>query len=271
MEQIMNRQSVSRAYRSSGRKSMKRRDSVGLEDAIPAKDSQLSDLVDANHILFDQGVLDAFGHVSVRADEDSEIFFLSRNLAPVLVSEDDIQIFSLDAETDDLRPPYLERFIHAEIYRSRPDVMSVIHSHSPAVVPFSVSDAPLRPVMHMAGFLPMETPVFEMRQVAGPASDLLVRDRRAGAALAEILGSGSFALMRGHGSVAVGESLKTAVYRAIYAELNARAQADAMRLGSYTCLTRGEGEATVSTMASQIERAWGTWRMQARTRHQGLS
>ncbi|MDQ1623041.1 MAG: hypothetical protein QOH19_1459, partial [Actinomycetota bacterium] len=117
------------------------------EPATSELTSQLADLVDANQILFHQGILDAFGHVSVRADYDSEKFLLARNLAPALVGESDIQEFNLDGETADSRAVYLERFIHAEIYRARPEVMAVVHSHSPVVVPFSVVDVPLRPVM----------------------------------------------------------------------------------------------------------------------------
>ena len=111
--------------------------------------SQRAQLAVANHILFHQGVLDAFGHVSVRSAAAPDTFLLSRNLAPALVGVDDIQQLTLDGETDDPRPPYLERFIHGEIYRARPDVIAVVHSHSPAVVPFSVADQPLRPMMHM--------------------------------------------------------------------------------------------------------------------------
>ena len=113
------------------------------ERTAPTSSSQVTDLVDANHILFDQGVLDAFGHVSVRTSHDPERFLLARNLAPALVQEDDILEFNLDGETSDSRAVYLERFIHSEIYKARPDVMAVVHSHSPAVVPFGVVDLPL--------------------------------------------------------------------------------------------------------------------------------
>lgn len=230
--------------------------------------AQLTDLVDANHILFDQGVLDAFGHVSTRVADRSDSFLLSRNLAPALVSQDDILEFNLDGETLDLRPVYLERFIHGEIYKARPDVLAIVHSHSPAVVPFSLVDTPLRAVMHMAGFLAKPTPVFEIRNVIGAASDLLIRTAESGKALATSLAQSPVLLMRGHGSVAVGMSLKDAVYRAIYTEINAKTQAEALRLGSCTYLTEEEGAATVPTMSSQIDRAWGIWRSQARARVQ---
>lgn len=229
---------------------------------------QLTDLVDANHILFDQGVLDAFGHVSTRVADRPDSFLLSRNLAPALVGQDDILEFNLDGETLDLRPVYLERFIHGEIYKARPDVLAIVHSHSPAVVPFSVVDTPLRAVMHMAGFLAKPTPVFEIRNVIGAASDLLIRTAESGKALATSLAQSPVLLMRGHGSVAVGMSLKDAVYRAIYTEINAKTQTEALRLGSCTYLTEEEGAAIVPTMNSQIDRAWGIWRSQARARVQ---
>lgn len=233
------------------------------EKQTPSSTSQKADLVDANHILFDQGVLDAFGHVSVRSAHDPERFLLSRNLAPALVGEGDIVEFDLDGKSSDSRPAYLERFIHSEIYRALPDVFAVVHSHSPAVVPFSVVDLPLRAVMHMAGFLARPTPVFEIRDILGSESDLLIRHSRSGHALATSLGHAPVILMRGHGSVAVGSSLKNAVYRAVYTEINAKTQADALRLGACTYLTDEEGAATEKTMDSQLERAWGLWRLKA--------
>src|SRR5437867_42002 len=116
----------------------------------------LQDLVDANHILFNEGVVDAFGHVSVRHQERPDRFLLSRSMAPGLVGPEDIIEFDLNGRSLDSagRPAYLERFIHAAVYRARPDVMAVVHSHSPSVVPFSVvKSVTLRPVCHMSGFL----------------------------------------------------------------------------------------------------------------------
>jgi ribulose-5-phosphate 4-epimerase/fuculose-1-phosphate aldolase len=198
--------------------------------------------------------------VSVRSAEDPDTFLLSRNLAPGLVRPDDVQQFTLDGTTTDPRPPYLERHIHAGIYRARPDVQAVVHSHSPAIIPFGVTGTPLRPVLHMAGFLAPEVPVFEARDTLGAASDLLVRTPESGAALARVLGGGAVVLMRGHGSTAVGTSLEEAVYRAVYTEVNARAQAEALRLGGCVYLTDDEGAATVATNRPQIARAWGFWR-----------
>src|SRR6267154_1408284 len=147
---------------------------------------RIADLVLANHILADQGVVDGFGHISVRSAKNPGHYFISRSRAPALVSADDIMEFDLDDQAIDPRGrmPYLERFIHSEIYKARPEVQSVVHSHSPAVIPFGVSDVPLRPLTHTAGFLIREVPVFEIRETGGNETDMLVRNKALGAALA---------------------------------------------------------------------------------------
>ena len=231
--------------------------------------SLVDDLVTANRILADQGVLDAFGHVSVRHGANPDRFLLARNMAPAQVTADDILTFSHDGVTVDAPQarPYLERFIHGSIYRARPDVMAVVHSHSPAIVPFSVSRRTrLRPVCHMSGFLGGGVPLFEIRDVAGPASDLLVRDARLGDALAQTLGEASFVLMRGHGCTVVAPSLKLAVYRAVYAEINARLQTQALALGDPEYLTDAEAQAAESSVEGQVDRPWNVWK-QAAERH----
>jgi ribulose-5-phosphate 4-epimerase/fuculose-1-phosphate aldolase len=227
------------------------------------------ELVDANHILFDQGVVDGFGHVSMRHPVRPNRFLLARSMAPALVTETDVLEFGPDGAPTEAGGPavYLERFIHSEIYRTRPDVVSVVHSHSPAVVPFSVvSGTKLRPICHMCGFLGAATPVFEIRDVAGPGSDLLIRDSRLGAALAQSLGQSAAVLMRGHGSTVVGGTLRQAVFRAVYTEMGARLQSEAMRLGPVTYLTEEEAEATARTNDAQIDRTWLLWLKAARSR-----
>ncbi len=160
---------------------------------------------------------------------------------------------------------YLERFIHSEIYRKRSDVVSVIHSRAAAVVPFSaVTGTKLRPIFHMCGFLGAGTPVFEIRDFAGQESDLLISDNRLGAALAQSLGQGPAVLMRGHGSTVVGNTLRQAVFRAVYTEVGARLQTEAMKLGPVTYLTEGEAIATTKTNNTQIDRAWNLWLKAAR-------
>jgi len=225
----------------------------------------VADLVVANRILFDQAVLDGFGHVSVRSADDPQRFLLARSMAAGLVGAEDIMEFDLEGAPVDARgrAVFLERFIHSEIYRARPEVQAVVHSHSPNLVPFGVTPAALRPLYHMTGFLGDGVPVFEIRKVAGEETNLLITDGRLGKALAETLGPRPAALMRGHGSVAVGGSLKQVVYRAIYMELNARLQSEAMRLGPVTYLTPGEAREGAAVNDRMLERPWELWKRQA--------
>lgn len=232
---------------------------------VPA--ALLSDLASANRILFRHGVVDAFGHVSIRHAWDPERFLLACNMAPALVAEEDIVEFHLDGSPVDARgrSVYLERFIHGEIYRVRPDVGAIVHSHAPAVVPFGVSrEARLAPVWHMSGFLGRETPVFEIRDFAGTDSDLLIRTQALGASLAATLGDCCVVLMRGHGATVVGRTLKEAVFRAVYTQMNAELQYRAIQLGSVDYLTEGEMASTTVSVGSQIERAWNLWAREVR-------
>jgi HCOMODA/2-hydroxy-3-carboxy-muconic semialdehyde decarboxylase len=226
----------------------------------------VQDLVTANHILFDQGVVDAFGHVSARHDKDPDRFLLSCNIAPGQVSAKDIVQFNLDGDPLDAngRKVYLERYIHSEIYRAWPDVMAIVHSHSHAIVPFTVlKKAPMQALFHMAGFVGTSVPVFEIRDVAGSATDLLIRDRMLGKSLATCFENSRIVLMRGHGSTVVADSLQKAVYRAVYADINARYQSTAMQLGEVTYLTDAECEASVDSTEGQVQRPWDLWKRQA--------
>ena len=169
-------------------------------------ESLIDDLVTANLILFNEGVLDAFGHVSVRNPHNRDHFFLARNMAPGLVTKDDILEFNLDGEVvnDDPRKVYLERYIHSEIYRERDDVEAIVHSHSHSVVPFSVvKSAPLKPMCHMSGFMGTHVPIFEIRDVAGDETNMLITSQELGSSLTQSLGKNTLVLMRGHGSTVV--------------------------------------------------------------------
>jgi ribulose-5-phosphate 4-epimerase/fuculose-1-phosphate aldolase len=238
--------------------------------ASPAPDPRLvADLVAANHILYDQHVVDAFGHVSVRHDKRRDRFLLARSMAPALVTAADILAFDFDGNPLDAggRAVYLERFIHGEIYRVRPDVGAIVHSHSHAVIPFGVVRShKLRAIFHMSGFVGAETPVFEIRECAGDGSDLLVRSRELGAALAASLGPKSVVLMRGHGITVTGPTLQEAVYRGVYVDVNARLQLEAIGLGEVNYLTEQEGRAAAAANASQIGRAWEMWKMKVEGR-----
>ncbi len=231
----------------------------------------VEDLVAANRVLAAEGVLDGYGHVSVRHDRDPGRYLLSRARAPELVEADDVMEHDLDSEPADPRgrAPYTERFIHGEIYRARADVGAVVHHHSPSVIPFGASTAPLRPLYHMSAFLGARgggVPVFDIRRAAGRATDMLVRDAALGRALAATLGGRAAALMRGHGAVVVGASLAQAVGRSIYLELNARLQLQAIQLGGpVTYLDPEEARLATATLAD-YGRAWELWKRKAAAR-----
>jgi ribulose-5-phosphate 4-epimerase/fuculose-1-phosphate aldolase len=228
---------------------------------VSAPDPALVDkLVVANRILYDQGVVDGFGHVSVRHNGSPVHFLLARNMAPALVCREDILTFDLDGAALDAngRRVYLERFIHGEIYRLRPDVHAVVHSHSPSVIPFGVTRQPLRPVFHMSGFLGQGTALFDIRDGAGD-TDMLISNGQLGKALAATLGARSTVLMRGHGSTVVGSSIEQAIYRAIYAEVNAKLQMQAMGLGEVTYLSEQEAAKAMATNDTQLARVWELW------------
>ena len=220
-------------------------------------------VVDASRILAGEGLLDAFGHVSARSPNRADRFLLSRSLAPALVTTEDIVEHDLDGcavERPDAQL-FLERFIHGEIYRRRPDVQAVVHSHAMAVLPFTVVPAvPVRPIFHMCGHLYATPRPFDVADHAGPASDLLIRDAGLGVALAEHLGQAAVVLMRGHGFTAVGDGVPQATYRAIYTARNCEVQQAAMRLGDPVFLSEDEALACDRAVSGQVDRAWALWR-----------
>ena len=226
----------------------------------------IDQLVSANHILADQGVLDGFGHVSARIEPGSDRFLLARSMAPALVEAEDIITYDFDGNGLDAegRTGYLERFIHCEIYRSRPDVMAVVHSHSQSVIPFGVAETKLQPMYHMASFL-AQVSKFEIREDFGPGTNMLITSSEMGASLAKKLDCNCVTLMRGHGSVAVGGDLKEAVFRAVYTEINARVQIQAHSLqGPLNYLTEEEAMAATTTNRGQHGRCWDLWVAAAR-------
>jgi HCOMODA/2-hydroxy-3-carboxy-muconic semialdehyde decarboxylase len=231
-----------------------------LRPGFKERDALIEDLVAANRILAAQGVVDAFGHVSVRVGTDR--YLLSRSLAPAQVTAADIMEFDLDsvAQNNDLRTAYLERFIHGQVYRARPDVMSVVHCHTASLIPFSISKAPLRPVYHNSSFVGEGIPVFEIRE-AGGDTDMLVGNNNLGKALATTLADKPAVLMRGHGAVVVGKAIMDSVARSIYLEVNARVQAQAMSLGTEINYLSPE-EAAKRRTADEYGRPWALWKQQ---------
>jgi ribulose-5-phosphate 4-epimerase/fuculose-1-phosphate aldolase len=226
--------------------------------AVADTDEQrIADLVVANHILADQGVLDGFGHISVRSVNNPKHFFMARSLAPALVTRSDILEFDENSAPIDQRGRelYSERFIHGEILRVRPEVQSVVHSHAAAVLPFSVTKAPLKALIHVAYFLGTEpAPVFEIRDADGQDNRMLVSTARSGAALARTLGGRSVALLRGHGMAVAGASIREAVFFAIYTQVNAQIELEALKVGQPEFMNRFEVMRT-----ERITRQWDQW------------
>ena len=231
-----------------------------------AVDPQLiEDLVAANRILADQGVLDGWGHVSVRHPRDPNRYLLSRSRAPELISADDIMEFDLDSNPVDAkgRSLYTERFIHGEIYKTRPDVMAIVHTHAPALIPFGISKVPLKPIYHRSAFVAAGVPVFEIRERAG-MTDMLISDQALGRALADALGNHPAALMRGHGAVIVGPSIERVVGRSIFLPLNATLQMQTAALGGpVTYLDPEEAKKIEEREGYGLGRAWQAWKRKA--------
>jgi HCOMODA/2-hydroxy-3-carboxy-muconic semialdehyde decarboxylase len=223
----------------------------------------LEDLVAANRILAGHGVIDAYGHVSIRSPSNPNRYYLARSLAPETVQIEDLLEYDLDSNPLDSqgRESVRERFIHGEIYRARPDVMSVVHNHSPAVIPFSVTGVPMKALFHMASFIGDGLPNFEIRKVK-KGSDLLVSDPKLGKALAKTLGKSPAALMRGHGAAVTGENIQRSVGRSIYLEMSAIMQMQALAL-SRRIVFFDKAEVRASAPVQDYKRAWPMWREKA--------
>jgi HCOMODA/2-hydroxy-3-carboxy-muconic semialdehyde decarboxylase len=222
----------------------------------------LEDLAAASRILADQGVFDAAGHVSMRHPGHTERFLMSRSLAPALVTAADIMEFTLDSEACDARgrTPFIERFLHGEIYRKRPDVMAIAHGHCPSVIPFGLVATPMRATYHNAAFLAAGVPVFDIRDTFG-ATDIVISGSEKGAALAEALGDKSVVLLRAHGVVIVAPNLQAAVFRAVFTEISARVQLQAAVLGGpIAALDAEEGRKADAINLATVGRSWELWK-----------
>jgi ribulose-5-phosphate 4-epimerase/fuculose-1-phosphate aldolase len=227
----------------------------------PLAEELVEDLLIGNKILFKYGVVDAFGHLSVRHDKDPEKYVMSRHLAPALVTEKDLLTYNLDSEPvpETKHRLYSERFIHGEIYKVRPDVMSIVHCHAPALIPFGITHAELQPVYHVSAFLGRGVPKFDIRDKAG-MTNMLVRTAQLGQDLAASLGDKEVVLMRGHGATMVAKTIKGAVYRAMYSMSNAQIQLDAMRLGEVTYLAPEEARLHAEYIDEVVFRPWNMWK-----------
>jgi HCOMODA/2-hydroxy-3-carboxy-muconic semialdehyde decarboxylase len=224
-------------------------------------DLLMEELVTANRILAHEGVVDGFGHVTVRHPQRPDRFVMSRARAPECIEVEDLMEFALDGTPIDPkgRKPYLERFIHGAIYEARPEIVSVVHNHSPSTIPFGITPVKLRPLMHMCATIGHEVPVWDIRDRFGDTG-LLVTDMAMGRDLAKALGPRPTALMRGHGCVVAAETLRKAVWVSIYLELNANLQMKAMAMGDVKFLSPGEVDAVIErSNAFTVDRGWEYW------------
>lgn len=244
------------------------------ESGGPVAESILRDLAAASRILAAQGVVDGMGHVSMRHPLAPGRYLMARALAPALVTPDDIVEYDLDSKPCDRsgRSSFLERFIHGEIYRARPDINSVVHSHSPSVIPFGLVNVPMQAMFHNAAFLAAGVPVFDIREKFG-VTDMLIGDGARGAELARSMGGTDVVLMRAHGGVACGATLQAAVFRAVYTEVNARIQHWTTALAmsatpgdgaNMAALSEEEGRLADGLNQGASLRAWDLWRAQVR-------
>lgn len=231
------------------------------QEAASSLEAARADLAIANRVLANEGVLDGFGHVSVRHPGRPDRFLLARSMAPALIEPADILEYGLDGEPIDARgrASYLERFIHSEIYRVRPDVTAIVHCHTPSLLPFAASDVPLRAISHMAAFVTPGAPVFDIRAVAG-TTDLLVRTAALGRALAKTLADRHVVLMRGHGAVVVAPTLPAVVGRSVYLDVNARAQIQAIALGGTVRYVEPDEAKLRMADPNEYTRAWELWK-----------
>jgi len=226
------------------------------------------DLVIANRVLAHQGVVDAYGHVSIRHPDKPDHFLLSRSRSPELVTEADIMEFTLDGKIvgDDKRPPYLERFIHGSLYETRPDVGAVVHSHAEETLPFGITGVPIKPVIHVAASMGAEVPVWDIAEKFGDNTNLLVVNPEQGRDLAKRMGKGRVTLMRGHGFAAVGATVHDVVRTSVYLPVNARIITTALRLApTYKALAPGEIDVRwmQNPKAPETWRAWEYWARRA--------
>ena len=224
------------------------------------------DLVIANRILAMEHVVDAYGHVSIRHPEDAGRFFLARSLSPELVTLDDIVEYTLDGKAiNDTRPPYLERFIHGALYERRPDINNAVHAHAESTLPFGLTATPLKPVIHMAGSIGGDIPVWDIADKFGNATNLLVTNRDQGLDLADKLGRNKVVLMRGHGFSAVHAHLIGLMTMSVYLPTNARVLLESLRLGHVRYMSDEEIAARFDNdpMAPAARRGWRMWAKKA--------
>ena len=239
--------------------------------AADPDEARIQDIITASHILTNEGILDSFGHISARSVKNPDHFYMPRAMPPALVSRTDIVEVGLDCKPIAPDAPRLngERYIHCEVYKARSDVQSVIHTHDLAVIPFGLAGISLKPVVAQAGFLPLETPLFEVRD-ANKNKDkrgMLVINADLGDALAAKLGSNPVILMRGHGDTVVGRSVREATVRAIYTHIDAQAQSSALALSPNITAMDAAELAFNATENFDADRPWQNYLQRLQAAH----
>jgi ribulose-5-phosphate 4-epimerase/fuculose-1-phosphate aldolase len=233
--------------------------------AMSKLDFILEELVTANRILANEGIVDSFGHVSARHPDNPQHYLLSRARAPERIERGDIIEYTLDGAAIDKNAPapYMERFIHGAIYEAQPDVQAVVHNHSPSVIPFGVTGRKLKPFLHLCAHIGQEVPTWDSRDAFGDTT-LLVGDMAMGRDLAKLLGARPTTLMRGHGATVVGRTVRHAVFVSVYLEVAAKLQMQAMALGDIKFLSPGEVDKIVERLNDySLNRAWENWARRA--------
>lgn len=233
-----------------------------------AVQAAIRDLVTANRILGHEGVVDAFGHISIRHPERPDRYFLARSRSPSLIEDADILEFDLDSNPLDQRGRiiYAERFIHGAIYRDRADVMSVCHSHAHSMIPFTVTDTPIRPLWVLAASLGGEVPIWDIRDDFPEDDEIMVMHDAAGSALSKRLGRRTACLMRGHGAVVATFDVKMTVLASIALMQNAEMEMGARILGGKVrYLSEAESTKLLKNMSMPrgLHRAWEYWAIRA--------
>jgi len=229
--------------------------------------NEFEQLVVANRILAHEEVVDAFGHVSLRHPENPHHYIMSRSRAPELVDLEDLMEFELDGKIIDEqgRTPYGERFIHGAVMEARPEINAVVHNHAQEILPFSLTDTPLKPMIHTASVIGEHIPLWDIRDQFGKNTDMLVRNMEQGRDLSAALENNTCLIMRGHGAVIVGKTLKEAVVTSIYLKINAKIQASAMAMGNPIPLSPGEIKNTKKVQLSPLglDRMWEAFCLRA--------
>jgi len=233
--------------------------------AGPPDPKLIEDLVAAYRILADHNLLDGWGHVSVRHDKDPNRYLMARGMSADMVTAKDIVEFDLDSRPVDthglpMSALFTERYIHGEIYKARPDVVAVVHTHAPSLIPFGDTKVPLQPMYHRAAFIALGVPVFDIREKAG-MTDMLIRNPALGHNLAEALGDHPAVLMRGHGASITGPNLQRVVARTIFLSLNATLQAEAMKMNTpIIYLAPEEARLIEAREGHGLARTWEGWK-----------